>query len=66
MNESTVMFWQVMLVLQIQLAAGVYRFVNGMARGLTGFWAFFAKRKGSAGHLGSRNWMLKSVKGEKI
>ena len=66
MNESTVTFWQVMTVLQIRLAAGVYRFVNGMGRGLTGFWAFFAKRKGSAGRSQSRNWMVGPVKGEKV
>lgn len=31
MNETTVMFWQVMLVLQIRLAAGILRFVTAMA-----------------------------------
>lgn len=66
MNESTVTFWQVMRVLQIRLAASIFRFGNGMAMGLTGMWAFFARRKGYAGYTESRNWMARPVKGEKV
>ncbi len=66
MNESTVTFWQVMMVLQIRLAASIFAFGYGMEIGLKGIWSFFTKRKVYAGYPQRRDWMVKPVKGEKI
>lgn len=64
MNESSVMFWQVMLVLQIRLAAGISGLAAGMVKGLK--CRFLVKRKKLAERLESPCLASKLMKGEQV
>ena len=65
MNEPTVMFWQVMLVLQIRLAARISGVAAGLVNGLKRIGRFMGQKK-RGGRLESPCLASKLVKGEQV
>ena len=66
MNESTVTFWQMMMVLQILVMAKIVQFEAGMTLMLKRMWAFLAARINFSGFRKKPSEMFRSVRGKKI